>query len=232
MSSYELKLIAVITMLIDHIGFFFFPQYGILRVVGRLSFPIFAWFIGNGIRYTHDTKLYLTRMVLFGFVSQIPYALSIQLLYPGPVELNIFFTLSIGLAAILLMRKTDRKWLKFLIVLVSAGLAAAIPTDYGAAGVLSVVAFYVYHDNIKAMFLSQTAIFGVFYTLPAIYVVTEHLVQSADFIATTQIFAVLSVALIALYNGERGPKIKYFFYLLYPVQFVVFYSVLALSMQY
>lgn len=65
-----LKLIAIISMAIDHIGGAFFPQYPVFRWIGRLAFPVFAYCLTVGLLYTHDIKKYLIRLGIFALVSQ------------------------------------------------------------------------------------------------------------------------------------------------------------------
>jgi len=68
-----IKLIAVITMMIDHIGFIFFPQYTILRIIGRIAMPLFAFSIARGFFYTNNKGKYFTLMILFAAISQVPF---------------------------------------------------------------------------------------------------------------------------------------------------------------
>jgi len=68
-----IKLIAVITMIIDHIGFVFFPEYTILRIIGRIAMPLFAFSIARGFFYTRNKGKYFTLMILFAAISQVPF---------------------------------------------------------------------------------------------------------------------------------------------------------------
>lgn len=52
MNRNQLKIIACISMLIDHIGYVLFPDVTVLRLIGRIAMPIFAFFIGEGCLYT------------------------------------------------------------------------------------------------------------------------------------------------------------------------------------
>ena len=132
-------------MTIDHIGLFLFPQFFVLRLIGRLAFPIFAWLIANGAQHARDTKLYLLRLVSFALISQIPFFLAHRQLDQTLWGLNIFFTLSLGLAAILLIRKTNNKLLHVIISIAFALIGSLLRVDYGSAGVLtpSQISLYV-----------------------------------------------------------------------------------------
>ena len=68
-----LKWIAVITMLIDHVGVVFFPEYSIIRWIGRISFPLFAFLICEGYRHTSNIWKYFLRLGIFAIISEIPY---------------------------------------------------------------------------------------------------------------------------------------------------------------
>ena len=68
-----IKLIAVVTMIIDHIGFVFFPQYTILRIIGRIAMPLFAFSIARGFFYTNSKGKYFFLMILFAAISQVPF---------------------------------------------------------------------------------------------------------------------------------------------------------------
>lgn len=95
-----LKSFAMGTMLIDHIGYMFFPGMLIFRTIGRMAFPIFAYMIACGYDYTHSLKGYIKRLMVFGIISQIPYSYFNKSLDFEPLKLNIFFTLALGLILI------------------------------------------------------------------------------------------------------------------------------------
>ena len=86
-----LKLIAVISMIIDHIGKLFFPNFLFLQIIGRLAMPIFAFFIAEGFYYTKNKAKYLLTIFIFAILSQIPY----NYMWHG---LNILFTFTLSLA--------------------------------------------------------------------------------------------------------------------------------------
>ena len=116
LTGYHLKLIALVTMFIDHIGAVFFPQLNILRAIGRISFPLYVFLAAEGCRYTHDRTRYALRLGLFALISEIPYDLA---LYPdyfrqdglGPnffLHNNVFYTLFLGVAAIQIFESVRR----------------------------------------------------------------------------------------------------------------------------
>ncbi|WP_291632823.1 TraX family protein [Clostridium sp.] len=114
MTTSMLKIIAILLMLIDHIGAALFPKVIVLRMIGRLSFPIFAYLIAIGYSKTNSFSKYLYRLMIFAVISQIPFSLAFSenisirnfsdfiIFFVGSpyAHLNIFFTLAIGLIAI------------------------------------------------------------------------------------------------------------------------------------
>ncbi|MBQ8840958.1 MAG: hypothetical protein IJ004_06540 [Clostridia bacterium] len=82
-----LKIIALITMTIDHVGYFLYPTEQWLRIIGRIAFPIFAFLIAEGCRYTRNKKKYFITMLIFAVVCQV--AMSIA---TGSLTMNIFVT--------------------------------------------------------------------------------------------------------------------------------------------
>jgi hypothetical protein len=206
-------------MVIDHIGLFFFPENFLFRTIGRIAFPLFAWLIANGAYHTKNINKYLYRLLAFAFISQIPFMMTNRLIDPSSVALNIFFTLSIGLVAILFIKKTPMKIHWVLISAVCAALATALGTDYGGFGVLSIVAFYIYFKNMKAMLISQIWI----YVLMSLYFLYQ-----GNALGLVEIFGLLALLAIAFYNDKEGPKMQYLFYLFYPVHYALIYLVLTL----
>ncbi len=129
-----LKAFGILVMTIDHIGFVFFPQITFLRVIGRLAFPIFAWYLSQGYIHTSNLKKYFLRLGIFALVSQAPYYLVFR-----EWKLNIFFTLLIGLLAIHLFHR--KKYVFFVLLVI---LSKFIPLDYSYYGILIVLGFYAF----------------------------------------------------------------------------------------
>lgn len=207
MNGFTIKLIAVISMLIDHAGAIFFPQYIILRYIGRLAFPIYAFFISEGFSNTSNVKKYLINLFAFGLVSEIPFDFAFykQFIYWG--YQNVFFTLFIGLLVIYIYDSLDENnyILKVLSVVLGSMIASFLKTDYGYKGVLMVFLFYIakkYSDKLVNI-LSKLGI----------------LILNFGHI---QVFAVLALIPISFYNGKRGKKTKIIFYIIYPLHLALF----------
>ena len=108
MTSFALKIIAIVSMFCDHFGDAFVGHFSFLNLIGRIAFPIFAFQISEGYTHTKDLKKYFLRLGIFAAISQIPFSLfSYKYLGASPLSLNVFFTLFIGLLAIHLWNKGD-----------------------------------------------------------------------------------------------------------------------------
>ena len=112
LSNNQLKLVGIITMTIDHIGAYLLPRYEILRIIGRLAFPIFAYMIAEGCAYTKNRRKYLGTLCLVAFLYQTVYFVLSKSLYMG-----IFVTFSLSVAFIYVMDYVKKKkglfgWLK------------------------------------------------------------------------------------------------------------------------
>jgi len=213
LSSTALKLIAIATMLADHIGFLFFPGEIVWRVVGRLAFPLFAFLIAEGFEKTSNVGRYGKRLILFAAISQLPYSLVLAAANV-PQTLNIFFTLSIGLLALALLKSLPYKKS---VPLVGMILFAAeyLHFDYGAYGVLTILASH--------LFIHRKTAGGIALVFLPIF---DCLVLAFTGVLSLQFFALFSVPLIALYRGERGMHLpRAFFYWFYPVHLFILWLI-------
>lgn len=222
MTSFQIKLLAILFMIVDHIGVYLFPNIILLRVIGRLSFPLFCWLIANGARYTHNINSYLFRLFVFALISQYPFYL-VNKLVGIPWALNVFFTLSLGLLAIKILKESKSVYLNIAVVLLASLVAEFSGSDYGMFGVLSIVLFYIYFGKPKETSISQTVVYflAVTYTVAVIYLTVANPLYY--YIIFLKPFGLLSLMFINNYNKRSGPKTGYLFYAVYPVQYFLFY---------
>ena len=149
-SRETLRCVAAGTMFIDHIGVALFPGVLWLRCVGRLAFPIFAFFLAEGFRLTHSRKRYLQRLVLFALLAELPFDRMTGKQWVDWSGQNVLWTLALGLCAMACVQRAPREpglpslaWLS-----AAAGcclLGELLNTDYGAFGVLLCLLFYCTH---------------------------------------------------------------------------------------
>ncbi|MGN0347519.1 MAG: TraX family protein [Lachnospiraceae bacterium] len=264
-----LKWIAILTMLIDHIGASIFRVYmlthgspahiysiyRILRNIGRISFPIFIFLLVEGFYYTRSRKRYALQMLLFSFLSEIPFDLA---LYCTPFYFqsqNVFWTLLLGLVAICLMDRLKQMrvapsslWIKYymqaLIFLAFALLAVFLKTDYGYVGVTAIVIMYLAREGFHLQKKKQQGLDsrglrydgldsrGLRYAtwnhikIRLLHVVAFVLCSLSLLLSTkSEIYALFGVVPIFFYNGTRGRQMKYFFYLFYPLHLLLLYGI-------
>lgn len=216
MSTFALKLIAIVTMTIDHVGSVFFQNhpwlYLICKIIGRLAFPIFAFLIVEGFFHTSNIKKYLTRLGVFALISEIPFDLAFYDTYMYLGHQNIFFTLFLGLLTIYLISMVEAKYQKNMLIvnLANAGITIAfsfvasfLQTDYKFMGILLIVAFYLFRGSKILLTISMILI-------------SNNVIQA---------FSALAIIPISFYNGKKGKNIKYFFYVFYPVHLLVLYFI-------
>lgn len=211
MSLFVLKIIGLITMFLDHYQFMIGGSE-IFRIIGRVAFPIFAFTLSEGYVHTRNLKKYLLRIFCFAVGIQI---LFILFEYGGIV--NIFFTLFFGLVAIYILNlKKDlvkEPFMKVIKVILIAGIlyfAQVLQLDYGAYGILLIMIFNAFRNDKLKILMS-------FLALNMFNIIFPNVFQIID----TQIFSLISLIFIFMYNGEKGKSIRYFFYLFYPVHFFI-----------
>lgn len=208
-------------MVIDHVGKFLFPDTMILRIIGRFSFPLFAFLIANGAHYTKNINKYISRMLAFALISQYPYFLahSSDNSYSG--TLNILFTFSLALVAISIIKKSKSTATSTVIAISAAVIAYFLKVDYGAYGILLTILFYILFTKPKIAALSFVALSVVNSVSPAISAGNLFISK----IDLSPIISTLSLAFILSYNYKEGLKARYLFYAFYPLHFLVIYLV-------
>lgn len=258
MSTFTLKVIAIVSMLIDHIGAVFlsdnkYPElYLAARLIGRLAFPIFVFLIVEGFYHTKDIMKYLKRLGIFAIISEIPFDLAfyngffgtnliddVQRVFQNKMSFelllqrltyhqNVFFTLFLGLALIVLMDMAKKRLEKQVFMsnlsyaLLTLGfciLAFILKTDYDAAGILLIVAFYLFRGSKVLLGLS---IFIVMATCVSDYQMYQ---ETGNILYIISNFATLAIIPIAFYNGKKGKNAKYIFYIFYPAHLLLLFII-------
>ena len=224
MTAFTLKTIALVAMLIDHSAVAFLDTFPFwFRAVGRLAYPIFAYLLAEGFRHTKAPEKFLMRLLVFALISEIPYDLVMGNVVNFAANTNIFYTLFLGGMAICLYErfKERRGWQTMAVlaaILPTAILAEILSADYGGMGVLFIFTMYA----IKPMTLRLTAM-GAFTLTQFIPLVMAHslsIAAKSEYLLMIP-FALVTVGLIAMYNGERGRKAKWLFYWAYPAHLAV-----------
>lgn len=242
-NSYQLKLIAIATMVIDHALKIFnndiftfcsthFPSqlamigwiYTIILALGRISFPIFIYLIAKGCHYTHDIKKYFYRLLLFACISELPfqYMISIILEKPGILSftnINIFFTLALGVFSIIgyqyLKEKTTVSLLPFLSPILLAILSSYLHSDYSFWGVLLIFTCYVWKDEKHIFIALATYIVYSNFVVPMFQDVIIY--QDATILYSIQyiIFTIIGLLVIPILSKYNGQLGKSTKYIFY-----------------
>ena len=225
-----LKGIAAALMLTDHVGAILLPEVPVLRCVGRLAFPIFAFFIAEGYAHTRDFGRYFRRLAILAVVSEIPFNLENGAVF-DPARQNVLWTFCLALLTLRGLEALGRergfgRWAGCGLVL-AAGFAAGelLRTDYGGWGVVTVALLYLCRDGKYAklwLLLAMAAVNGLgmgSLTMP---------VFGGEI--PIQIFAVAALPVIWLYNGQAGPKgLRRAFYVFYPAHLLVLEGIRTLT---
>lgn len=221
-SGSSLKIIALVTMFIDHFGAvviqrilsmpgfnheFWNTVYWPVRNVGRLAFPIYCFLLVEGFLHTSNLKKYTGRMVLFALISEIPFNLSITGKFMNLHYQNVFWELVFGIGTMACLKAIEEKrcsyfwkvFLRLFTIAVFAFGAEALNFDYGIYGIISIAALYEFRQNKGTQLLAGAVSFC---WEPA---------------------AMAAFLPIALYNGKRGKSLKYVFYAFYPLHLLVLY---------
>ena len=221
LSGNGLKLIAAVCMVIDHVGVMFFPQSVGLRLVGRLAFPVFAYMIAEGCRYTKNRSRYFVMMAALAAVCQAVYYITSRDLY-----MCILVTFSLSLLVIFPMQnlKTAQgTGGRLLWAVVTAAAVAGVwvlnrqfTVDYGFWGSMVPVFAAVFQGKGKgsAGRLDRKAVHVLMLGLGLLLLALD--------IGGIQMASLAALPLLLAYSGERGRwNMKYFFYIFYPAHLVL-----------
>lgn len=237
LSGSTLKLIAIIAMALDHIawclidpqltacGLPTFPQFipftalsassplyalsYLFHLLGRITFPLMLFLLTEGMTHTRNSRRYALNLFIFAFVSEIPFDLAFSNTPFDFSEQNIFFTLFLSLIAMYALRKLRRRpWIAFLIVALCAAGAWLLHSDYGCYGVLIACVMELLREKkTRAYFFACL---------------------TATAFSFCECTALLALPAVHAYNGQRGRKLKYFFYIFYPAHLLLLFAVKCL----
>lgn len=227
-----LKLIAVFSMLMDHIGaalietgvlhsydmgvmmdivkteagmrWYLFDM--VLRMIGRPAFPIFCFLLAEGFSHTRNERKYAGNMLLFALISEIPFDLAFFNRIYEPGAQNVYFTLFLGIVMMCFLKRYEGSpVLRAAVVAVASALAYLVRSDYSYIGILMIASFYLFRSRRSGQFAAVGILAAV---------------ESLTLFGT----AALALLPISRYNGGRGKlRMKYFFYWFYPAHILLLY---------
>jgi len=212
LTSNQLKLLALITMTVDHIGVQLLPQYPLLRIIGRLAFPIYAYMIAEGCAHTRNRKNYLLQMAGLALLCQLVSFFAMCSLFQC---ILVTFTLSI---VTIFAIESPVSWHAPAAVCAVVFFTAILPhllpytdyaVDYGLLGVLLPVAVYLGKTPRQKLALAAMVL----------------ALLALDF-GGNQWYGLAALLPLALYSGQRGKwKLKWLFYLYYPLHLAAIYGI-------
>lgn len=228
-----LKLVAMVTMLCDHAGKMLFPQYPIMRVIGRIAFPIYAYCLAAGCVYTHNPLNYLKRIVLLALISQPIYAVAMghesAAMYAVPfmenplqAVLNFYvhswdahpsILVSLAFGLILIWALKERQLVLFGGVFLLVWLIQG-KLDYGIKGILLMLLFYIFIGN-RWISLPVLAVYMIWWGLQG----GGYEVFGIHF--GIQMFAIIALALIYIRTNSKLKLPKWLFYAFYPAHLLL-----------
>lgn len=206
-SQEMLKLIACAAMLIDHIGAYLLPQYTLLRVIGRIAFPIYCFLLAEGVHHTKKPHAYVLRLLLLAVLSELPF----DLCTAGWITFryqNVMLTLLLGVCMGLAMKKAPL-WLKPVLIFPFALLAQFLRTDYGAMGIVIIALFLLTRQMPQSLLLQAIGLY---------------VIQLCFSVNNVQHCALAAMIPISLYSGQKITQnsiAQWSFYLFYPVHLLI-----------
>ncbi len=248
-SGSTLKIIAMVAMLIDHFGavvlgrmlwrsgyaiaanssayelmewlngnMSLYLTYTILRFIGRIAFPIFIFLMVEGFERSSNRWKYLARMAVFALISEVPFDLALASTPWNPSYQSVYFTLGLGLLTMILYDKLEQwmnskvgkkrtAWNVITAIILTAVfylLAELLCTDYGGIGIICIMVVFLFRRNKLHQTIAGCIAFVWEVTAPLAFLLTW------------------------FYNGKRGLKLKYVFYLFYPVHLLLLYIISCL----
>ena len=235
LSQEALKLLACMTMLVDHLaviivmGSLYSTHHGMrleiyetMRLIGRIAFPIYCFLLAEGSAHTHNHARYGLRLAICALLSELPYDLALW----GRItwqHQNVMVTLFLGFCALEVMKRCPNLPLKLLLALPFAALAEFAGGDYGVKGIMLVVLFALTR-RIPHRHLAQ--VLGIWFVFSPNHAVFLNWMEQLS--VTTQEWAVLAILPIALYDGRKVTKskaVQWGFYLFYPAHLLLLYLI-------
>ena len=236
----QLKYIAIFAMVIDHIAFAFVPDETLLAIgmhfIGRITGPVMFFSAVEGYHHTSNLRKYIARLAIFAAVSWLPFLYFKKggsLSHVALMRPNVIYTILLGVLAICIRRSTRIKNPVTKILLILVLVVLCVPADWGYTGLIMIIVFDYFYGNfqqqafgycmvvllgMQVLNLLTTPFFGLFYDQTFYLDLEYYLLSIAD------IGALIPIGLLSFYKGEHGAKSsfsKWFFYIFYPVHFLI-----------
>ena len=232
-SNFILKLVAIVTMLIDHAAVACYAvigrqAYNICRNIGRIAFPLFAFMLVEGFRKTRNRFRYLATLLVLAIISEVPADLVFCTWKYRDREMNILFTLFISLATLMLTDKIRQhimgdiaNVLNTLILVATCYISYYFKFSYGAFGPMIVFLIF-YMEELSKFIIDSKYAYNI---AAAVGVLIWFIIYDIYYHDIIELYGIPSCVLLCCYNHQRGNYIipKFVFYLFYPVHLLLLY---------
>lgn len=243
-SQEGLKLLACVTMLIDHVGYaliypvyqqhsiagvhmissvkLLYTAYLLLRCIGRLSLPVFAFLLMEGFHHTKNRKKYAIRLLIGAILSEIPYNLVVSGSLLWHYQQSIMITLVLGFLALIAMERCRKPAWKSVAMIPFAVVSELMNADYGWGGVVLIALFELTRTMYNRNLIRFFGMVVLFHYIPSV------MLQFGNFAVPMQALGALSMLFIAAYDGRKishSKAVQWAFYLFYPVHLAVLYGI-------
>ncbi|MDZ8080415.1 MAG: TraX family protein [Nostoc sp. DcaGUA01] len=201
-SAFNIKILAAVFMIMDHVCYLLMPELLILHLVGRLSFPLFAWLLAEGEKHTQNIYRYGSRLLITAIISQPIYTVVFK-----SFSLNILFTLLLGLGMVRLVNRCSQLWQKLTITGLCAVVAETFDFEYGAYGI-GVILLMSLTDKLKP---KVWFLYWCIFHLILVILSVSYIFQS---------WAIIAGLIVFQFNGKQGSRARWF-YLFYPAHLII-----------
>jgi len=255
LSGSTLKIIAVISMVLDHLsrivltnGIMIYAtrdqlsksQWAfvdgladITSILGRIAFPIFCFLIVEGFIHTHNLLKYILTMFVFALATECVYDYVFSGSFFCISMQNVMFEFVLALIMLSVLKLIEKIWknpqlvVYVVVVAVFSAVAEALYLDGGMYGILLIAVFYWFrnYDKFKLVAAALVMVISACHIIGGGFEFNLNNILDMDLAAE-----LVSLIPIALYNGKRGLKLKYFFYVFYPGHLAVLYGLLILTL--
>lgn len=218
-NSFQLKIIMIIIMFVDHVGQFIPGSPLWLHYIGRVAAPVFFYLLVEGFFHTSSKKKYMERLFISGAMMFVV-SMILMYIFKRPIKItnNIFLSMGFSVALLNSIEWKEKSQEKYLPILTIIGICIAMLFTEGSVFMtIMVLNFYYNRDNKTKM--------CIFYALLSLIVLTNPAgsIYNSLFIVNYQWMMIFAMPFILMYNGERGRKVKYFFYIFYPIHIWILY---------
>ncbi|MBD0388860.1 MAG: TraX family protein [Nostoc sp. C3-bin3] len=202
LSAFNIKILAAVFMVMDHVCYLLMPEFLILHFIGRLSFPLFAWLLAKGEKHTRNVYRYGGRLLITAIISQPIYSFVFQ-----RSSFNILYTLVLGLVMLRLIRRYPQLWQQLIIIGLCAAVSEILGFEYGGYGI-GVILLMSLIDKLspRVWFLYWCILHLILVILYINYIF--------------QIWAVFAGFIVFQFNGKLGLRARWF-YIFYPAHLII-----------